>query len=309
MCLVSRGLGGRQGDKFIAVDPETFEVVRQIQELRKNLGKQAPSGTSAAAGAPAASVPTAPAGSSTATATATPGTTANAVAAEGSQATATADESSTANAVASDGSPATAAAVDGDDARAVASDGTAAAAASSASPADALSDEKLINLFLLMAGRNPNWPGSGGAGGGSGSGGSSGGGGNEQSTGTRKSEGARGGGSEEAHDADIDAVSGLTAQMSIDGGIDAPSTSEQQQFAAGPSADGSSASNGWSGETQLARMDQHKADVRRPCEGSRETIVWFGLVFALFPRLEEALFFVWDFVSDGCAFSFGFCFM
>lgn len=254
------------------MDPETFEVVRQIQELRQSLGKQTPAATSAASGAPTAPRPTASAGTSTATATASPGTTATAVAADGSQATATADENSTANAVASDGSHATASAVDGHDARAVASDGTAAAAASGATPADVMSEEKLINLFLLMAGRNPNWPGGGGAGGSGGDGGSSGGGGIEQSTGSMQGEGEGGGGSQPGQDADVDAVSGLTAQMSIDGGIDAPNTSEEPQFAAGPSADGSS-SNGWGGETQLARVDQHKADVRRQLEGNRAATV------------------------------------
>lgn len=277
------GADDRQGDKVIAVDPETFEVVRQIQELRQSLGRQTPAATSAASGAPTASGPTASAGGSTATATASPGTTATAVAADGSQATATADEHSTANAVASDGSQATASAVDGHDARAVASDGTVAAAASGASPADVMSEEKLINLFLLMAGRNPNWPGGGGAGGSGGgsgdNGGSIGGGGHDQSTGTQQGDGGGGAGSQPEQDADVDAVSGLTAQMSIDGGIDAPSTTEEPQFAAGPSADGSS-SNGWGGETQLARVDQHKADVRRQLEGRRATS--FGLLGSVF---------------------------
>lgn len=259
------------------MDPETFEVVRQIQELRKNLGKQTAASAPAAPAPTTAPTPMTSAGSSTATATASPGTTAAAVAADGSQATATADEHSTANAIASDGSHASASAVDGRDARAVASDGTAAAVASGATPADTLSDEKLINLFLLMAGRNPNWPGGGGAGGGAGaSGGSdiSGGGGNEQSTGAtqggrgRGRGGGGGAGSEDGQDPDVEVVSGLTAQMSIDGGIDAPNTIEEQQFAAGSSADGSS--DEWGGETQLARLDQQKTDVRRQFEGSTE---------------------------------------
>lgn len=231
-------------------------MVRQIQELRKSLGKQTPPGAtsinSAAPAAPATPAPTASTGSSTATATAdVPG--------YFHQATATTDENSTAEAVASDGSQATASAVDGHD-------GTAAAAASASgggSPADTLSDEKLINLFLLMAGRTPNWPGGGGAGGS--------GGGSMRSTGTTQAA-REGGGSEHEQDVDVDAVSGLTARMSIDGGMDAPSTSEEQRFAAGPNADGSSSnsnSNGWGRETQLARADQHKADVRRQCEHSR----------------------------------------
>ncbi|CAN0002837.1 unnamed protein product, partial [Ectocarpus sp. 12 AP-2014] len=290
------------GGKQIDLDPETFEVVRQIQELRNHLSGTGSSQGSAAPGATTTATATAANGatvsatandSSTAEATAGDNSAASATAAGGCTATATADgatvtatandgstaeatagDNSAASATANDGSTATATANgatvtatanDGSTAEATAGDNSAASAtaagdstatgtagggvdaasagngasmaaaaaagesaaaaaavAAGKSPNEILSDEKLINLFLLVAGRSPNWPheGPGRSTGGSeesSSGGGGGSGGSESS-----------GGGSGAQGVDVDGAAGQTANMSIDDGADAPSGQEAE---------------------------------------------------------------------------------
>ncbi|CAM9502019.1 unnamed protein product [Laminaria digitata] len=142
---------GRGGGELIAVDPETFEVVRQIQALRNDMANKNASTSS--------TTPT--------------------------------DSSTTAPSPGSSLSP------DPNHGTTGPSGGPTGPSGPPASAVDSLSDEKLINLFLLMA-RGPNWPGNksgmrGAGGGGQGMGGvaSSGGGGQGGNVG---GEGGGGGG-------------------------------------------------------------------------------------------------------------------
>ncbi|CAM9598601.1 unnamed protein product [Ectocarpus sp. 13 AM-2016] len=261
-----------RGGKQIDLDPETFEVVRQIQELRNHLSRTTSSQGSAAPGA-----------TTTATATAANGAKVSATANDGSTAEATAGDDSTATATAAgDNSPASATAADGSTATATAGGGVnaasagdgapiataaaagkgaaaaAAAAAASKSPNEILSDEKLINLFLLVAGRSPKWPheGPGRSTGGTGES-SDGGGGSGDSE-------ASGGGSG-VQGVDVDGVAGLTANMSVDDGADAPSGQEAEMpplpprqwvgAEAGAGEQGGGEHEAWGGGMQLARLN------------------------------------------------------
>lgn len=176
-----RLLGQQQGDdNHIALDHETFEVVRQIQELRATLASNSPS-TVSSSGVSAG--PDAPAGL---------GTTASATAGHGAAA-------------------------------------AAAATAVGESPTQTTtSDEKLINLFLRMAGREPGWqPRTGGEKSGSTGGGSS---SNEDSAGAAaQAAGAAAaaaqstGLQQQGQGGSVDTVlRGLATQMSIDDRMDAP---------------------------------------------------------------------------------------
>lgn len=246
----------QQGGKQIDLDPETFEVVRQIQELRNHLSRTGSSQGSAAPGATTADAGT------TASATTT---TATATAANGATAEATAGDNSAPSATAADGSTATATAAGGNTASA--GDGASMASASAGkSPKEIMSDEKLINLFLLMAGRSPTWPhdGPGRSTGGTGessSGGHGGGSGGSE---------ASGGGSG-AQGVDVDGVAGLTAKMSIDDGADAPSGQEadmpppppRQWVGAGAGAGetGGGEHGAWGGRMQLTRVHDDTVSV------------------------------------------------
>ncbi|CAB1117160.1 unnamed protein product [Ectocarpus sp. CCAP 1310/34] len=197
-------------------------------------------------------------------ATANDGSTAEATAGDNSPASATAAGGYTATATAGGGVN-TASAGDGASMAAAAATGknaAAAAAAAGKSPNEILSDEKLINLFLLVAGRSPNWPhegpgrstggteesSSGGGGGGGGSGG------NEAS-----------GGGSGAQGADVDGVAGITANTSIDG-ADAPSGQEAEMpplpprqwvgAGAGAGEQEGGEHGAWGGGMQLARMNE-----------------------------------------------------
>ncbi|CAM9227987.1 unnamed protein product [Ectocarpus sp. 12 AP-2014] len=249
-----------RGGKQIDLDPETFEVVRQIQELRNHL-----SGTGSSQGSAA------PGATTTATATAANGATVSATANDGSTAEATAGDNSAASATAAgDNSPASATAAGDSTATGTAGGGVdtasagdgasmaAAAAAAGKSPNEILSDEKLINLFLLVAGRSPNWPyeGPGRSTGGSeesSSGGGGGSGGSESS-----------GGGSGAQGVDVDGAAGQTANMSIDDGADASSGQEAEMpplpprqwvgARAGAGEQGGGEHGAWGG-MQLARMN------------------------------------------------------
>ncbi|CBJ28057.1 calcium/ calmodulin-dependent protein kinase 1 [Ectocarpus siliculosus] len=240
------------GDKQIDLDPETFEVVRQIQELRNHLSRTGSSQGSAAPGA-----------ATTATATAANGATASATANDGAtaeaSAEATAGDNSAPSATAADGSTATATAAGGNTASASDGASMAAAAAAGKSPKEIMSDEKLINLFLLMAGRGPNWPHDGPGRSTGGTGESSSGGGSGGSDGSEASGGGSG-----AQGVDVDGVAGLTAKMSIDDGADAPSGQEAEMppppprqwvgAGAGAGEQGGGEHGAWGGGMQLARV-------------------------------------------------------
>ncbi|CAN0236762.1 unnamed protein product [Ectocarpus sp. 12 AP-2014] len=252
-----------RGGKQIDLDPETFEVVRQIQELRNHLSRTSSSPGSAAPGA-----------TTTATATAANGATVSATASDGSTAEATAGDDSAASATAAGGSTATATAGGGVN-TASAGDGTSMAAAAAAagksaaaaaavagkSPNEILSDEKLINLFLLVAGRSPNWPHEGPGRSTGGTGESSDGGGGGGSGGSKASGGGSG-----AQGMDVDGVAGVTANMSIDDGADAPSGQEAEMpslpprqwvgAGAGAGEQGGGEHGAWGGGMQLARMNE-----------------------------------------------------
>ncbi|CAM9489558.1 unnamed protein product [Ectocarpus sp. 4 AP-2014] len=262
-----------RGGKQIDLDAETFEVVRQIQELRNHLSRTGSSQGSAAPGDGSTAEATA-GDNSTAEATAGDDSTAN----DGSTAEATAGDNSTASATAAGGSTATATAGGGGNtasagdgasmvaAAAAAAGESAAAAAAGKSPKEILSDEKLINLFLLVAGRSPNWPheGPGRSTGGTGESSSGGGGDGGGSGGSSGGSEASGGGSG-AQDMDVDGVAGLTANMSVKDGADAPSGQEAEMppipprqwvgAGAGAGEQGGGEHGAWGGGMQLARMN------------------------------------------------------
>lgn len=216
--------GQQQGDNHIALDPETFEVVRQIQELRKTLSSNSSSTTAASGGN---ADPTAPGG---------PGTTASATAVRG---------------------------------------GAAVATAEGENPTQVMNDEKLINLFLRMAGRESHWP-PGTAGGNDGStGGSSDGSQGAAAQAAAPAPAQSKGSQRQEHGVNVDAVlDGLAAQMSIDDGMDAsradaPVTDRDNTLSPPPLQDGEQRFGGGiegAGGAQLARLQKDKVNTGRKTE-------------------------------------------
>lgn len=251
------------------MDAQTFEVVRQIQQLRDSLGRNNnvisnnnnPSSTntdSSMEDTSTTSVPASEAGTEASDANSNSvGTTAKAT-------------TTTAKATAADGATASATAADGSTATATSTASGTAEAAAGGNPGEMMSEEKLINLFLLMAGRGQDWPRGNSSTGGNGTSGgvtsgdgaetdSAGGNGGGPKEGLSEEGGrgaARGGQQPADPDMDMDAaVAGFAAKMSIDASLDAPISVEGGGL---PPHAGEDKRGSWKGAMHLARLNEEK---------------------------------------------------
>lgn len=246
------------------MNAETLEVVRQIQQLRDSLERKKNSNVNNDSSSMEETSPTNVSASES-------GTDASETDAVGTTAKAT---TTTATATAVDGATATATAADGSTATASSTPNGTAEAAAGGNPPDTMSEEKLIKLFLLMAGRGQgqDWPpGNGSAGGGvtshrdaSGAGAETDGAGSSSDGGPKN--GGLGRGGREVSDADMEAaVAGFAAKMSIDAGMETPTNVAQGVMPAPPPPEEDKRGS-WKGAMHLARLNEEKVRCGRETE-------------------------------------------